>query len=71
MCMQLVKNVSVMFPCRLWASAMCCRYGAEDGWEVVFGYDQEKMMGDRAGAALVIDLKDVDSKQRTPAMSMV
>ena len=51
--------------------AICCRYGAEDGWEVVFGYDQEKMMGDRAGAALVVDLKDVDSKQRTPAMSMV
>lgn len=51
--------------------AMQCRYGAEDGWEVVYGYDQEKMMGDRAGAALVIDLKDVDNKQRTPAMSMV
>ena len=47
-----------------------CRYGA-DGWEVVFGYDQEKMMGDRAGAALVLDLKDVDRKQSTPAMSMV
>ncbi|KAL3133370.1 hypothetical protein ABBQ38_007241 [Trebouxia sp. C0009 RCD-2024] len=47
------------------------QYGAEDGWEVVFGYDQEKMMGARAGAALVIDLKDVDSKQSTPAMSMV
>ena len=50
---------------------MWCRYGAEDGWEVVYGYDQERMMGDRAGAALVVDLKDVDSKQRTPAMSMV
>lgn len=48
----------------------CCRYGS-NGWEVVFGYDQEKMMGDRASAALVIDLKDVDSKQSTPAMSMV
>ena len=46
-----------------------CRYGA-DGWEVVFGYDQEKMMGDRAGAALLKDLKDVDQKQCTPAMSM-
>ena len=46
-----------------------CRYGA-DGWEVVFGYDQEKMMGERAGAALVLDLKDVDQKQSTPAMSM-
>lgn len=46
-----------------------CRYGA-DGWEVVFGYDQEKMMGERAGAALVMDLKDVDQKQSTPAMSM-
>ena len=57
--------------CVMYGLAMCCRYGAEDGWEVVFGYDQEKMMGDRAGAALVIDLKDVDSKQQTPAMSMV
>lgn len=45
------------------------QYGA-DGWEVVFGYDQEKMMGDRAGAALLKDLKDVDQKQCTPAMSM-
>ena len=46
-----------------------CRYGT-DGWEVVFGYDQEKMMGERAGAALVLDLMDVDKKQSTPAMSM-
>ena len=45
------------------------RYGT-DGWEVVFGYDQEKMMGERAGAALVLDLMDVDKKQSTPAMSM-
>jgi len=27
-------------------------------------------MGDRAGAALLKDLKDVDQKQCTPAMSM-
>lgn len=46
------------------------QYGA-DGWEVVFGYDQEKMMGERAGAALVLDLKDVDQKQSTPAMAMM
>lgn len=44
-------------------------YGS-DGWEVVFGYDQEKMMGERAGAALVTDLQDVDTKQATPARSM-
>ena len=43
------------------------RYGT-DGWEVVFGYDQEKMMGERAGAALVLDLMDVDKKQSTPAI---
>ena len=46
-----------------------CRYGA-DGWEVVFGYDQEKMMGERAAAALVLDLQSVDKKQSTPATSM-
>lgn len=51
-------------------SVCICRYGT-DGWEVLFGYDQEKMMGDRAGAALVLDLMDVDKKQSTPAMSMV
>lgn len=45
------------------------QYGT-DGWEVLFGYDQEKMMGERAGAALVLDLMDVDKKQSTPAMSM-
>lgn len=45
------------------------RYG-DDAWEVVFGYDQEKMMGERAGAALAVDLKDVDQKQCTPAMSL-
>ena len=49
---------------------VCCRYGI-DGWEVVYGYDQEKMMGDRAGAALVLDLMEVDKKQRTPAMSVI
>lgn len=59
-CFELVARLLTLY---------ACRYGA-DGWEVVFGYDQEKMMGERAGAALVMDLKDVDQKQSTPAMSM-
>lgn len=32
----------------------------KDGWQVLWGYIQEKSMGDRAGAALLKDLKIVD-----------
>ena len=39
----------------------------DDAWEILLGYDQEKSMGERAGAALVEDLKTVDRQGRTPA----
>ena len=32
-----------------------------DAWEVLLGYVQEKSMGERAGAALVRDIKAVDA----------
>lgn len=38
-----------------------CRY-PEDAWEVMLGYVQERMMGDRAGAALIEDIKAVDAQ---------
>lgn len=43
-------------PCRV-----LCRY-PQDAWEVLLGYVQERMMGDRAGAALVEDIKVVDAQ---------
>jgi hypothetical protein len=46
-----------------------CRY-PNDAWEVLLGYDQEKMMGDRAGAGLLPDIQAVDKAQRTPADAM-
>ena len=41
-----------------------------DAWEVLLGYDQEKMMGERAGAGLLPDIQAVDKAQRTPADAM-
>ncbi len=38
-----------------------CRY-PEDAWEVLLGYVQERMMGERAGAALIEDIKFVDAQ---------
>ena len=32
-------------------------YYPDDAWELVFGYDQERLMGDRAGAAIVRSVK--------------
>jgi hypothetical protein len=32
----------------------------EDAWELVLGYDQEKWMGDRAGAALIRAVKQAE-----------
>ncbi len=39
----------------------CCRY-PKDAWEVLLGYVQERMMGERAGAALLEDIKAVDAQ---------
>ena len=47
-------------------STASCRY-EDDAWEILLGYDQEKSMGERAGAALVEDLRTVDRQGRTPA----
>ncbi len=41
-----------------------------DAWEVLLGYNQEKMMGERAGAGLLPDIQAVDQCQRTPADAM-
>lgn len=32
-------------------------------WEIVLGYDQEKLMGDRAGAAVVLSVKNFEQSQ--------
>jgi hypothetical protein len=32
----------------------------EDAWELVLGYDQEKWMGDRAGAAMIRAVKQAE-----------
>jgi len=45
----------------------CANRYEDDAWEVLLGYDQEKSMGERAGAALVEDLKTVDRQGGTPA----
>ncbi|HLO52183.1 MAG TPA: iron-containing redox enzyme family protein, partial [Kamptonema sp.] len=34
----------------------------EDAWELVLGYDQEKLQGDRAGAAVVRSIQQADRK---------
>ncbi|BDA45408.1 hypothetical protein COCOBI_07-1950 [Coccomyxa sp. Obi] len=34
----------------------------QDAWEVLLGYVQERMMGERAGAALIKDIKVVDAQ---------
>ncbi|CAL8470994.1 g10536 [Coccomyxa elongata] len=34
----------------------------QDAWEVLLGYVQERMMGERAGAALIEDIKVVDAQ---------
>ena len=41
--------------------SVMCRY-PEDAWEVLLGYVQERMMGERAGAALIEDIKFVDAQ---------
>ena len=41
-----------------------------DAWEVLLGYDQEKMVGERAGAGLLPDIQAVDKAQCTPADAM-
>ncbi len=50
--------------------ARASRRYPNDAWEVLLGYDQEKMMGDRAGAGLLPDIQAVDKAQRTPADAM-
>ena len=59
---------TVQFVCSLSSNSvnLSCRY-EKDAWEILLGYDQEKSMGERAGAALVEDLKVVDRQGRTPA----
>ena len=47
-----------------------CRY-QDDAWEVLFGYEQERFMGARAGAAFVADLKAVDVAHKTPADAII
>jgi hypothetical protein len=37
-----------------------------DGWELLLGYDQEKQMGDRAGAAVVRSVREADQSERMP-----
>ncbi|PNH01750.1 hypothetical protein TSOC_012330, partial [Tetrabaena socialis] len=39
------------------------RYGEADGWEVLWGYDQEVAMGQRAGEALVADIKAMEAEE--------
>ncbi|GLC68792.1 hypothetical protein PLESTF_000737200 [Pleodorina starrii] len=39
------------------------RYGVEDGWEVLWGYDQEVAMGRRAGQALVDDIRAMEAEE--------
>ena len=60
--------------CAGWAAVLrqeCGRAGTpNDAWEVLLGYDQEKMMGERAGAGLLPDIQAVDQCQRTPADAM-
>jgi hypothetical protein len=31
-----------------------------DAWEIVLGYDQEKLMGDRAGSAIARSAREAD-----------
>ncbi|EFJ44247.1 hypothetical protein VOLCADRAFT_65021, partial [Volvox carteri f. nagariensis] len=38
------------------------RYGEEYGWEVLWGYEQEAAMGQRAGEALVADIKAMEAE---------
>ena len=47
---------------------LMCRY-PEAAWEVLLGYDQEKRMGDRAGAAAVESIKIVDQQQHSPVFN--
>jgi len=35
-------------------------YYPDDAWELVLGYDQERLMGDRAGAAIVRSVREVE-----------
>ena len=42
-------------PCRKYR-----RYGTADGWEVLWGYDQEVAMGQRAGQALQADIQAME-----------
>jgi hypothetical protein len=42
------------------------QYADDHAWEVLLGYDQEKLMGNRAGAAAVEAIKIVDQQQRSP-----
>ena len=59
-----IKQLTIHRVCR--DGSHVCRY-EDDAWEILLGYDQEKSMGERAGAALVEDLKTVDRQGRTPA----
>ncbi|KAG2440103.1 hypothetical protein HXX76_004217 [Chlamydomonas incerta] len=40
------------------------RYGAADGWEVLFGYDQEVAMSGRAAEALVADIRAAEAEEQ-------
>jgi hypothetical protein len=33
-----------------------------EAWELVLGYDQEKLMGDRAGGAVVRSIRNLEGK---------
>lgn len=39
----------------------CCRYDGGGGWEVAWGWAQERSMGARAGDALVRDIQRMES----------
>ena len=41
----------------------------EDAWEILLGYVQERFMGERAGNALIRDIKAVDKHAAAAAGS--
>ncbi|PNW84577.1 hypothetical protein CHLRE_03g149700v5 [Chlamydomonas reinhardtii] len=52
---QMVEEVAV---------PLIARYGAADGWEVLWGYDQEVAMSGRAAAALVADIRAAAAEEQ-------
>ncbi|KAG2454858.1 hypothetical protein HYH02_000689 [Chlamydomonas schloesseri] len=55
---QMVEEVAV---------PLIARYGAADGWEVLWGYDQEVALSGRAAAALVADIRAAEAEAEAEA----